>query len=122
MVFVKHAKARGSVECTVVDLGYDDLGRLTSRQASSGESEGFTWKATGLETSIGANGTTSYTHNAEGNLLRIDDPEGDSVTYERDLLGQVTAVHVREYDLARRIKKDMLMAKIGWGGVGMRSA
>ncbi len=74
---------------------YDDVGRLESRHASSGESVSFGWN-TGdeLVTMDDITGTTAYQYDAGGDLSDISFPDGSSVHYQSDLLGRVTAVTI----------------------------
>ena len=72
---------------------YDAEGRPVSMRSSLEDETRFIWNARGeLITIEDATGTTQYGYDALGNLTEIRFPNGSSVQYDRNILGQVATV------------------------------
>ena len=79
-----------------VALTYDDARRLIGQAPSTGEPVSWTWNIDDtLASTTDATGTTTYTHDAAGDLEAIDLPSGAHVGYTRDVLGRIRSIAIR---------------------------
>lgn len=73
-------------------LSYDEVGRLVSDHRSAAENFDFSWdKNSNLLTATNALGTTSYEYNANNATTRYRTGTGESLSYEYDRAGRITA-------------------------------
>lgn len=73
---------------------YDDAGRLTgTANGQTADNVSYTYNADGQrQTMTDQTGTTTYEYNNAGQMTRIDEPNGDHVTYGRDANGRVSTL------------------------------
>lgn len=131
------AVSRRLRDATSIGLGYDNLGRLTSRnlpgsepdaiyeydlagrmlKASQGGTVNFTYDALGRTTSTTtAQGLVEFGYDAAGRRNRLDYTDSFFITYDHDQLGNVTAI--RENGAADGVG---VLATYGYDALGRRS-
>jgi RHS repeat-associated protein len=76
-----------------IAYSYDSAGRIITQTATSGGTTSTTYTSDGaINTVQNSTGQIKYTYNVNGGLSDINDPNGSSIRYERDILGRVTKI------------------------------
>jgi RHS repeat-associated protein len=76
-----------------IAYSYDSAGRIITQTATSGGTTSTTYTSDGaINTVQNSTGQIKYTYDVNGGLSGIDDPNGSSIRYERDILGRVTKI------------------------------
>jgi YD repeat-containing protein len=74
-----------------ITFQYDSAGRIVSQSATKCGTTGYAYNADGEVTTLtGASGDITYSYNNKGQVVKVLNPNGSSITYEYDLIGRVT--------------------------------